>query len=59
MKKCKRAIARKRKAVKTPTYLWPVISFFATTVAGVLAKDASHYLLRSLWNFLMEVFLPN
>jgi hypothetical protein len=59
MKKCKRVIARKRKAVKIPAYLWPVISFLATTVTGVLAKEASHYLLQALWNFLMRVFLPN
>jgi hypothetical protein len=55
MKTCKRAIARKRKAVKTPTHLWPVVSFLATTVTGVLAKEASLYLLRALWNFLMRV----
>jgi hypothetical protein len=59
MKKCKRAIAPKRKAVNTPIYLWPVVSFLATTVAGVLAKEASVYLLRALWNFLTRVFLSN
>lgn len=59
MKKCKRAIARKRKAGKTATYLWPVVSFLATTVAGVLAKEASLYLLRALWNVLTRILLSN
>lgn len=59
MKKCKRAITRKRKAVKTSTYLWPSVSFLATTVIGVLAKEASVYLLRALWNFLTKVFLSS
>lgn len=53
------SLARKRKAVKTLTYLWTVVSFFATTVIGVLAKEISHYLLRALWNFPMRVFLLN
>lgn len=57
MKKSKRAIARKRKAVKSPTYLWPAVSFLATTVTGVLAKETTLYLLRALWNFLTRVFL--
>jgi hypothetical protein len=59
MKKCKRAIARKRKAGNTPIYLWPAVSFLATTVTGVLAKEATLYLLRALWNFLARGFLSN
>jgi hypothetical protein len=59
MKNRKSAIARKRKAVKTSTFLWPAVSFLATTVTGVLAKEAILYLLRALWHFLTRVFLPN
>jgi hypothetical protein len=59
MKKSKRAIARKRKVANTPIYLWPAVSFLATTVTGVLAKEASVYLLRVLWNFLTKVFLSS
>jgi hypothetical protein len=59
MKKSKRAIARKRKAVISPPYLWPAVSFIATTVTGVLAKETSLYLLRAVWNFLTRVFLYN
>ena len=59
MKKCKRAIALKRKAVNTPIYLWSAVSFLSTTVTGVLAKEATLYLLQALWNFLTRVFLAN
>lgn len=59
MKKSKRAIARKRKAVKSPPCLWPAVSFLATTVTGVLAQETSLYLLRALWKFLTRVFLSN
>lgn len=59
MKKSKCAIARKCKTVNTSIYLWPSVSFLATTVTGVLTKEASLYLLRALWNFLTRVFLSN
>jgi hypothetical protein len=59
MRNRKHAIARNRKVVKTPTYFWPAVSFLATTVTGVLAKEASLYLLRALWDFLTRVFLPS
>jgi hypothetical protein len=56
MKNRKRALARKLKPEKTPKYLWPALSFLATTVTGVLVKEASLLILHALWRFLTDAF---